>query len=307
MGIVVLPLDASSGSPSYSAQATRQAFSALMGLAPSGRPLGATSGVRPGTPTTTVTITNNTTWNVAAHAGVLDVESSPLAAPYMYATTGGDSGTITAANATYARVDIVYVQVSDNVQDSSGSETGAIGYLAGTPAASPTAPATPARSMVLAQITVPAVGGGNPTVSWVAPTWGAVPWTTYTPQWTSSQTNPTIGNSVVQGRYRLLGKTVDFYIRLTIGSTADATGAGTFYFSLPLPISPSTMAAWIPLGGATLQDVSASNRYVRSAVTTGDTNHIALSDDTGTLVTQTVPVSVASSDIITITGTYETA
>lgn len=171
MTMNILPLDATAGAPAFTAQQTRQALSALFGVAPTGRPLGATSGVRPGTPSSTVFLSGagSTTWNVAAHSGVLDTQTSALAGPYSYSTDGSDTGAITAADATNPRVDIVYVKVNDNVQDGSGLTSGVVGYLAGSPAASPSAPATPARAMVLATIAVPKVGAGAPTVSWVAP------------------------------------------------------------------------------------------------------------------------------------------
>ncbi|WP_459997318.1 hypothetical protein, partial [Paradesulfitobacterium aromaticivorans] len=52
---------------------------------------------------------------------------------------------VTAADATNPRIDIVYV-----------SSAGVISYLAGTPAASPAAPATPTDGFLLAQISVAA-------------------------------------------------------------------------------------------------------------------------------------------------------
>lgn len=172
MAITVLPIDASAGAPSYTAQQTRQAFSALMGPAPAGRPLGVRSGVRQGTPSTTVSLsgTGSMTWTVAAHAGIIDAETA-AAGPYLYATDGTDTGTITAANATNPRIDIIYVQVNDAVQDGSGQRGGVVGYLAGVANATPYAPAAPPRSMVLATINVPASGGGNPAVTWVAPSY----------------------------------------------------------------------------------------------------------------------------------------
>lgn len=171
MAVTALPIDASAGVPAYTAAQTRQAFSTLMGPAPAGRPLGASSGVRMGTPTTTVFLngTGSMTWNVAAHSGVIDAENAS-AGPYLYAADGTDTGTVTAADASNPRVDIVYVQVNDTVQDGSGLRNGVVGYLAGVPAATPSPPATPARSMVLTNINVPKSGGGAPTVSWIAPT-----------------------------------------------------------------------------------------------------------------------------------------
>lgn len=177
MAIVALPVDASSGAPAFTAQQNRQAFSVLAGPAPAGRPVGALSGVRGGTLPTTVFLngTGSMTWNLAAHSGVLDVETSAIAGPYYYATDGTDTGTITAQDPTNPRIDIIYTQVDDTVQDGSTLRQGVVGYLAGTPAGSPSAPATPVRSLVLAQLNVPKVGGGAPTVSWVAPVAGATP------------------------------------------------------------------------------------------------------------------------------------
>ena len=142
-----------------------------MGWATTARPLGARSGVRPGTLSSTVFLSGagSTTWNVNPHAGILDTQSPVAAGPYQYANDSAVSGTITAADATNPRIDIVYVIVNDTVQDGSGLRSGQILYLAGTPAATPDAPATPARGMTLVQINVPKATTGSPTMSWVAP------------------------------------------------------------------------------------------------------------------------------------------
>ena len=171
MTIVAFPLDAVSSAPNYTGEMLRQTFSALAGYAPSGRPLGATSGVRGGTPTTTVTATA-TTWTMAPHSGCLDLETSATAGPYFYAVRVAETGSVTAANATNDRIDIVYVQLNDPAE-SDGSSTPAVvsGYLAGTPASTPVAPSAPnSRCMILAQIYVPKLGTGSPSVTWVAPT-----------------------------------------------------------------------------------------------------------------------------------------
>ena len=64
--------------------------------------------------------------------------------------------TITTANATNPRIDLVCITVSDAYYTGSVN-TGAFNVVAGTPAASPTVPATPTNSIALAQI---AVGAG---------------------------------------------------------------------------------------------------------------------------------------------------
>lgn len=169
MAITVWPADAVTGAPSYTGRKLRQTNAPALAGATSARPLGARSGVRPGTPTTTVAATS-TTWTVTPHAGVIDGEASAIAGPYWYAVDANVTGSVTAAHATLPRKDLVYVQLSDPAEgDGSGAPGVAVLYTAGTAAASPSAPATPARSIALAEIAVPQSGGGSPTVSFVAP------------------------------------------------------------------------------------------------------------------------------------------
>lgn len=165
------PADAVGGSPAYSGRALRQTQSPFVAGATAARPLGARSGVRPGTSTGTVSATS-TTWYCNPHAGVLDVQTAAEAGPYTYAIDSTVSGAIVASNASNPRTDIVFAQVTDAAED--GAAPGqapvvTIGYLAGTASASAPAPAVPARSIVLARINVAKTGGGNPTVTWVAP------------------------------------------------------------------------------------------------------------------------------------------
>jgi hypothetical protein len=103
-------------------------------------------------------------------AGVIDGEAAAEAGPYTFASDANVSGSVTAANSSNPRTDIVFVQVSDPAE-SDGSTVPAvtIGYLAGTAGASAPVPAAPARSFVLARINVPKSGGGAPSVTWVAP------------------------------------------------------------------------------------------------------------------------------------------
>lgn len=169
MAITVLPVDAVAGEPQYSGREWRQAQSALIGGATSARPLGARSGVRPGTPASTVEATS-TTWTCRPHAGVLDTQASAIAGPYLYAVDADETGSVTAANATNPRKDIIYAQLSDPAEsDGSTAPKVEIKYLAGTAAASPARPATPARSSRIATIDVPVSGGGSPTVTFDAP------------------------------------------------------------------------------------------------------------------------------------------
>lgn len=160
--------DAVSGSPAYSGRMLRQTNGVAFAGATSARPLGARSGVRPGTPSTTVTATS-TTWTCQPFAGLLDGQTAAEAGPYTFAFDAVATGSVTAANASNPRIDIVYVDVDDPSEDASAVPAATRKYLAGTAAPTPAAPATPAGCMVIAQINVPKVGAGSPTVTWIAP------------------------------------------------------------------------------------------------------------------------------------------
>jgi hypothetical protein len=129
-----------------------------------GTALGARSGVRPGDPGLTVTLAGSTI-NVSAGSAAIGYSGQGV---YRVAFPSSVSpGTLTAAHATLPRIDLVYVRVWDNAVDASGLAKADIVYLAGTAASSPVAP-TPAGTQVympLATISVPASGGGSPTVS----------------------------------------------------------------------------------------------------------------------------------------------
>lgn len=171
MTITVWPVDAVAGAPAYSGRMLRQTLSVFLPMGDPSRPLGARSGVRAGTPASTGSATS-TTWSCGSHAGVLDVEAAANAGPYAYAVDAAVSGALNAADASNARTDLVYAQLTDPAEDGGATPQVQILYLAGTPAGTPVAPATPARSMSLFWVNVPKVGGGNPTVTWVAPSLG---------------------------------------------------------------------------------------------------------------------------------------
>lgn len=64
-------------------------------------------------------------------------------------------------------------------------------------------------------------------------------WTSYTPTWTTSGTAPSIGNGVLTGKYKQIGKTVFVRVRLQIGSTT-TTGTGHWRISLPVTAADVT-------------------------------------------------------------------
>ncbi|MFH5879753.1 hypothetical protein [Arthrobacter sp. NA-172] len=161
------PMDASGGLPTYSAQNERQGFAALMGGG-SGRQLGARSGLRVGTPGDVIAVTS-TTWTAQKEfAAILDPASSTTQGPYRYAYTplpSADSGSVTPADSTYPRKDIIVIRVDDaSAGDSSGARQAPLVYRAGAATSmTPVAPTLNAREFLVGTITMPQVGGGSPT------------------------------------------------------------------------------------------------------------------------------------------------
>lgn len=165
------PVDAVAGAPRYSGRGLRQLHSPFLGPATAADPLGARSGVRPGTSPALVTATS-TTWRCGLHAGVLDVQPAVEAGSYTYAIDEAVTGAINAADASNPRTDRVFVQLTDQAEGNASSTTPpsvVIRYVAGTPRADAPVPTLPARSMRLARINVPKQGGGTPTVTFEAP------------------------------------------------------------------------------------------------------------------------------------------
>ncbi len=162
MAITVYPVDAVNGAPAFSGQTVRKTLGVLVGGASSARPLGGRSGIRPGTGA--VGSATTTTWTIAPHAGALDLEASASAGTYFYAVDAAESGALTAPNATLPRKDILFLTLNDPAEGDGSTVPKVVpGYLAGAAAANPSAPATPARSLVISTLTVPPVNGGAPT------------------------------------------------------------------------------------------------------------------------------------------------
>jgi hypothetical protein len=155
-------INASAGAPSYIANELRQgiAVPTIYGS----RNLGGRAGVRPGGTQLKVTLVSTT---ITVDTGVMVVSpglTTPQG-PYWCALPAQETFTLTAADATNPRKDIVVARVYDDDEDSSGLRTFRSEYLVGTPAASPAEPALPTGAVKLALIDVPKSGSGSPVVT----------------------------------------------------------------------------------------------------------------------------------------------
>ena len=129
-------------------------------------------------------------------------------------------------------------------------------------------------------------------------------WTSFTPTWTGSTTNPAIGNGLIEGRYKLVGKTVHVWMMMTAGST---TTFGSGEYKISLPVTARAIAHVV----LNLVMNDEGTRLYNSLAHNGDTTSLSLDSDNVTLfwdtgvVTNTSPFTWASGDWFIVSGTYE--
>ncbi|CAM5590422.1 hypothetical protein SALBM135S_03218 [Streptomyces alboniger] len=138
-------------------------------------------------------------------------------------------------------------------------------------------------------------------------------WTTWTPTWLADGgAAPTLNNGSLSGRYMKVGRTVDWVLQLTWGSTTAAGGGGAsenWMFTLPAP--PATGFTY-RIASFDAFDASASLHYGgRSIYSTasGGVLRSLISDraDTTTIWDSVAPFVWAAGDILYGSGRYEAA
>ena len=129
-------------------------------------------------------------------------------------------------------------------------------------------------------------------------------WQSYTPAWTSSGTQPVLGNGTAAGRYVQIGKTVHVQARIVLGSTS-TVGTGTYFFSIPVPASANETGVF---GTAQLFDSSAGAIYIHAALVNSNSTAVLYSmAQPAVAASATAPVVPATSDEYRLKLTYEAA
>lgn len=125
-------------------------------------------------------------------------------------------------------------------------------------------------------------------------------WDTFTPTWTASTTNPTIGNGSLDGRWLRIGQTVVGCRITLIGGSTTNWGSGTYFFTLPaVPLANTVPDA---MGMGTVRDTSApSTRVCLAYLSSGVTNTVSLIEAaTNTFISSSNPWTWGSGDRISI-------
>jgi hypothetical protein len=124
-------------------------------------------------------------------------------------------------------------------------------------------------------------------------------WTSYTP----TLTNVTLGTGgTLVGRYRQVGKTVDYRIEITLGTGGAITGTAT----IGLPVATASTGR-APLGDAYLSDASPATFQMASPVRAFSNTGLLIVTTAGALVAAAAPWTWASGDSILISGKLEAA
>jgi len=136
------------------------------------------------------------------------------------------------------------------------------------------------------------------------------PWQDYTPLWTASVTNPTLGNSVVSGRYVSVGTLIIGEIRVTGGTVGFSRGSGTYFLSLP---TLAVIDNYQPVGHAVMRDEGPGITYFGTAIFNQNNNsrvemwmHGQVSSfDEGSPAASELPFVFGTNDKILVQFQYE--
>lgn len=124
----------------------------------------------------------------------------------------------------------------------------------------------------------------------------------YTPVWTTTGTQPVLGDGVITGSYTLSGRTCTVELTLTAGATT-TFGTGQFQISLPFPERSGTPDR--ANGIARLGDAGTSFYIGLCEVTSGTSTVVFYSNNSPNLVQSNSPFVWAANDYIRATITYE--
>ena len=136
------------------------------------------------------------------------------------------------------------------------------------------------------------------------------PWTTYTPLFLGSVTNPNVGNGTLSGRYMTIGATIFGEIRIIAGTSGFSRGSGIYRVGLP---TSGIVENFQPVGQVVMRDEGPGINYFGTAIfNNNNTGRVELfmhsqvaEYDEGIAVTASTPFLFSSNDKILIQITYE--
>lgn len=133
-------------------------------------------------------------------------------------------------------------------------------------------------------------------------------WTSYTPAWSSSGTQPTLGNGTSAGEYFQTEKLVFVRGIITFGST---TTFGTGNYAISVPVTPDVGLPNCPYFGCWYRDTSPANDYQMFALLNAGSNFqlrgAGAAYPSNAVWSATTPVVPASGDWVSWGFAYKAA
>jgi hypothetical protein len=129
-------------------------------------------------------------------------------------------------------------------------------------------------------------------------------WTSFSPSWTGSVSNPAIGNGTLSGAYLQVGKTLLGRIRMVAGTTT-TFGSGDFRFTLPNSLSG--VAAQQVVHGIAYDSSSGIAYALMGIVAASATFMYLFSHGSATRVAAAAPMAWATSDELVVNFHLEVA
>lgn len=124
--------------------------------------------------------------------------------------------------------------------------------------------------------------------------------------WNPTSTGITVGNGSIAAYYKQIGKIVTFSYRFTFGSTSSITGN----INVTVPVGESSNASYTPVG-VMIQDSGTGYLIGQGVIISGAfwiyATNTGSSYGSGSSFSSTVPITWATGDTLTISGTYEAA
>ncbi|MCX4596080.1 hypothetical protein OG819_42465 [Streptomyces sp. NBC_01549] len=166
---------------------------------------------------------------------------------------------------------------------------------------SPTAPSSPYTGQFY--------DNGTDLLRWNGASWDTyykVPgaWTSYTPTWTATTTNPVVNNGTLVGRYSKIGRQVTVHINLVPGSTT-TYGSGNYNWALPFAAANNGCSYILQA------HLLGSDRWMGQMVispgasTTSAFFNLSTTNTRIDFMTPARPETFANGSQLRITGTYE--
>lgn len=127
-------------------------------------------------------------------------------------------------------------------------------------------------------------------------------WQSYTPTWTASTTNPSIGDGTLSGRYIQIGKLVYCQFTMRAGSTT-TFGSGIWRFSYP--VAPNaTNANLYQVGSVFATDINVGSYYGITQYSGATYMGLHVNN---VWVSATAPFTWANGDVLEVNVIYEAA